>query len=576
MRRARYLAVIGPAPTDGASLLASLRPAMPGAEVAIEREGLVLVAEPGRTAQLGDGTIVAGSLFERSGPRAGLPGRAISFDRLIEKCWGDYVAFAPDHAPDGARLLRAPMGGLPCYWTRHRQMTIVASDLEALAAAGVPRPRADPAALARHLAAADIRTPETCLAGIGEIQGGEQVLVTGSAVERTIRWSPWAFAEGGYAWNPDEAARRVRDAATGAVTSLAGQSRSIVLKLSGGVDSSIVAACLTRSGTPFTALNLVTHDPAGDERDYARLVTHHCGAPLVERFRDPSRVDLERSLAVRLPRPTVRNFLQETARIAAEAATEAHADAIFDGGGGDNVFCSLLSARPAADCLLAGAGIGMFLKVARDIAELAPASLPAVAWRALAIAARASPVFHWPLDLRFLSDEASAEAAKAATHSWLDPPRGALPGKAAHIAMIVAAQSVAEGFDAEDSLPTFSPLISQPVVEACLQAPSWLWFDEGRNRALARRAFASMLPTAVINRRSKGAPDSFIAELFERNRSKIRDMLLGGSLRRAGLLDADGLSDALGSEGPVRGHDFLRIMKLVDAEAWARSWSLTA
>ncbi|MGK4422636.1 asparagine synthase-related protein, partial [Klebsiella pneumoniae] len=72
------------------------------------------------------------------------------------------------------------------------------------------------------------------------------------------------------------------------------------------------------------------------------------------------------------------------------------------------------------------------------------------------------------------------------------------------------AQSYVEGHDPQDLLPTVSPLLSQPLVETCLGVPSWLWFEGGRNRVVARRAFAGDLPADVIWRRSKGTPDSFV------------------------------------------------------------------
>jgi asparagine synthase (glutamine-hydrolysing) len=464
------------------------------------------------------------------------------------------------------------MGGLPCYWACHEGLVLAASDLSVMIAAGLPRPAVDPAALARQLAAGDLITGETCLAGIGEIQGGERLTFGPANIERTCRWSPWAFAAPPRTPSREDAAGKIREAAIASVAAIASQCSGLLLKLSGGLDSSIVAACLAEAGVTFTALNLVIRDTSGDERPYAREVARHLGMPLVEAWRDARQVEVERSAAARLPRPSARSFLQESARIAAELAARAGAGALLDGGGGDNVFCSLQSARPAADCLFARATLGQFVATARSIAELAPASLLEVCRRAWSIRSRTSPAYRWPFDLRFLSSEASPIGEQAARHPWLDPPAAALPGKAAHVAMIAAAQSVAEGFDAEDDLPTWSPLIAQPVVEACLEAPSWMWFEHGRNRALARRAFAGRLPPRILERRSKGAPDSFIAELFVLNRATIKDMLLGGKLRSLGLLDCKALDEALAIEGPVKGHDFLRIMKLFDAEAWARCW----
>lgn len=163
--------------------------------------------------------------------------------------------------------------------------------------------------------------------------------------------------------------------------------------------------------------------------------------------------------------------------------------------------------------------------------------------------------------------------AAGSRHSWLDAPDGTLPGRAAHVALIAAALSIAQGRDPCDPIAACSPLVSQPLVEVCLQVPSWLWFENGYNRAVARRGFESALPSETLWRRSKGAPDGFIAEIYSRNRPAVKRLLMDGLLRSEGLLDVDSLGAALDVEGPVRGHDFLRIMQLLDAEVWARSWS---
>jgi asparagine synthase (glutamine-hydrolysing) len=189
------------------------------------------------------------------------------------------------------------------------------------------------------------------------------------------------------------------------------------------------------------------------------------------------------------------------------------------------------------------------------------------------ISARGSKAYQWNVDARFLSAEAVAATEGWRAHPWLDPPAGSLPGKIAHVALITAAQSVVEGTDVEDGIPLCSPLISQPLVEACLRVPSWLWFEDGHNRFVARSAFRDQLPVDVLDRDSKGAPDCFVADLYDANRSKIRELLLGGLLRREKLLDDKAVDAALDNQAPVEGHGFLRLMRLVDAETWARSWS---
>jgi len=579
--RPRYLVAIAELPSQLGSIKACMQSS--GEAHVVFEHGPVLVLAVGRQfQQLQRRGILIGTLFTRgsSGPAKldkaaealALSTRGMS---LIDGCWGGYVAVIADAEAGRVDVVRAPLGDLACYWTRFDGMVLIASDLALMRAAGMAAPAVNHQALALHLAAEDLRRSETCLIGINELQGGERMTVCRGTIDRDVLWSPWnRAADERQIADPNEAARRVRDAALHCVRARAGSlGGPILLKLSGGLDSSIVAACLKASQRPFSCLTLATSDPAGDERDHAGLVARTLGVPLMARYRDESKVNVEQSAAARLPRPTARAFVQETSRIAAEVASAAGCTAIFDGGGGDNVFCSLQSARPAADALMSEAGEGWFRQTATAIAQLAQASIWTVARRAWLMTWRRSPAYRWELDMRFLAPQVAKHIGEQTPHPWLVAPKGVLPGKAAHVALIAAAQSVVEGPDAEDPLPTYSPLISQPLVEACLQVPSWLWFEAGRNRAIARRAFQTHLPAATINRRSKGAPDCFIADLYDANRPVIRGMLLDGVLSGHGLLDTDALLEALNDDAPVRGHDFIRIMQLVDAEAWARCWS---
>jgi asparagine synthase (glutamine-hydrolysing) len=581
----RYLVVLVRDPPTRALVrerVANFLSQMPDLRIVLEfGEALALASGPPPIA-LGRHGVLVGTLFMRG--RAEPVTRLSPDDEaavissggawLTRNCWGPYICILAAPSRAGIEIVRAPLGDLPCYLAQSDERLLVASDLSLLMAAGLPRPRFEPMAVARHLAAPDVHRPETCLSGVTSLMGGERLSASTGALARDALWSPWTFTEPHRRLlDQDEAARRVRDSALHCVVARAGPYSHILLKLSGGLDSSIVGACLAAADRPCTALTLATADKAADERVYARLAAGAASIPLVERYRDVASVAPERSAAARLPRPSARSFAQDSARTASEIALEVGADVVFDGGGGDNIFCSLQSVRPAVDCLSAPEGRGAFLSTAAAIAELSQVSLWAVGSRAWLASWRRSPAYRWPLDLRFLSGPARDAAKGAAAHPWLDPPKGALPGTAAHIALIVGAQSVVEGFDVEEALPTCSPLISQPLIEACLRVPSWLWFEDGLNRAIARQAFAGLLPEATLRRRSKGAPDSFVAGIYEANRLIVRDLLLNGVLRERGLLDTPALTALLADGGPVRGHDFIRVMQLADAEAWARCWS---
>jgi asparagine synthase (glutamine-hydrolysing) len=296
------------------------------------------------------------------------------------------------------------------------------------------------------------------------------------------------------------------------------------------------------------------------------------GLPLAEGWRDLSRIDIGRSDSAHLPRPNVRMFFQESRRLAQEAATATGASAIFNGGGGDHIFCSLQSGAPAADRLLTDGPGRSFWKTCQDISLLAPASLTAVAGDAIRRAWLGKPPFRALRDPALLSAEAAGKPAEV-PHPWLRLPPGALPGKAQQVRLLALAQGLAEGGDPQDPLPMASPLLAQPLAEACLRVPSWLWFAGGHNRVVARHAFEGRLPANVLWRRSKGTPDGFAARIFDANRTALREMLAGGELARRGLIDLKAVFEVIDDPRPVHGDGFRRVLQFADVEAWARGWS---
>lgn len=115
------------------------------------------------------------------------------------------------------------------------------------------------------------------------------------------------------------------------------------------------------------------------------------------------------------------------------------------------------------------------------------------------------------------------------------------------------------------------PLLAQPVLEACLRTPSWMWIDGGLNRAVARDAFADRLPPGIRQRRSKGSYTGFLAGIYERNREVIRSMLVDGELASAGLLDIPALKAYIAQDLAPRDLSFLRLFDLCAVEAWIRT-----
>ena len=387
---ARYLvAVRGPAAHDdfGHRPIARLRNRLP--TLRTTTTGRVTIAAIGVPVLEFAGGAIIGPLFDRDGrsmtkiePSEARRIVTSGGQRLIERYWGGYIAVLEAENGD-LTLVRAPFGELPCFWLALQDGFACASDAGLLTQAGLLRPTIAWDAVVRELAWRDFRGAETCLAGLNGLHGGERLTLGGKSSRLDALWSPWASALAGEDGTADELPERIRNAVTMCVQARASAFDHVLLLLSGGLDSSIVAASLATAATPFSVATMTTLDALGDERDYAQTMAEAVKLPLHEALREVARINPERSTAARLPRPAGRLFDQETLRIAGELANTTGASAIVTGGGGDNVFCSLQSAAPVADRLLTqGPGRGV-LDTACDISRVAQVGVTAVLWSAL-------------------------------------------------------------------------------------------------------------------------------------------------------------------------------------------------
>lgn len=577
----RFIGLLRPSPEAYPMLAASFAKSSRALDdwgVAIETGPLTIVASRDASVLIGEHGTVIGEIFRKSDGSRATRFSAEEADRivagdfsvLIEQYWGPYIAIV--HAPKQGetRILRAPLGDLPCLVVAVGEATAFASDVDLLRDFGVYNPAVDWGELSLQLARIDRVTSKTCLWGVDELRGGTMKVIAANAAASTLTtWSPLQLIERGERIDTAEAAEALVSQTTRmSIASRAGRLERAVLMLSGGVDSSIVAAALVEAGIQVEALTLVTRDLRGDERDYARAVCDRLGISLHERWREVDEIDVMWSTAAGLPRPSGRYMWQESVRHSSDLARATNAGAIFGGGGGDQVFCSLHSSNPVADALRAfGPGVTAW-RMAQIMSEITQVSMTRIFRDGIKRAWLGKRTAGPTCDTSLLScrfDE--FELASPDSH-----PGRHLPGQAAHSRLIAAGQSYVETLDPRSAPPTVAPLLSQPLVEACLRIPSWLWFGKGLNRFAARRAFAADLPPDVIFRHSKGTPDSFTAEIFETWRPQIRELLADGELARQRVIDRTAVLEVLDDPRPPRDSRFRRVLQFAEAEAWAASW----
>lgn len=487
---------------------------------------------------------------------------------LMKEYWGEYVAI---FFGDGEHhILREPSGALSCYALRHKGIDIILSDIEIGAALGLIGGEIDWPVLGHWLAQPGLRAETTCIKGVREVFAGTCLSRSDSSFRRRTVWNPWTFAAADKQFaDRDEAVESLRHAALLATKAWAAQTKSALLEMSGGLDSSVVAACLRKADIPVTCVSLWTPDPGADERQYAQAVADHIAAPLHLVRLSAADVELTNVSPVRKPRPNDHPLKRISDLAFEREGLSRNVDSFFSGSGGDYVLGYLASSAPAADALIARGPGRTFFNAVADVAALHGCSV----WRVGALASRKAlrrSAGVGGCSAPFLSNDVRALIAQ--DHPWCVAPRNQWPGKRKQIDSLIRGQGVREERDRRLIAPLRMPLLSQPVVETCLRTPSWMTVTGGRNRAVARDAFADQLPQRILKRRTKGNFARFNAAIFNQNRAVLQDLLLDGRLNAHGFLDRRAIEDFLGMDRPLTDNSFTTILQLASVELWTRTW----
>ena len=116
------------------------------------------------------------------------------------------------------------------------------------------------------------------------------------------------------------------------------------------------------------------------------------------------------------------------------------------------------------------------------------------------------------------------------------------------------------------------PLLSQPIVEACLGIPTWKLVPDRRERGFARDMFSKLLPQKVRGRRGKGEASGFYNRVINAHLPELRPLLIDGALASAGVISPDLLDSWLTTEHLLWKDDHPTIGALISIEIWARQW----
>ena len=563
------------APRTTSQALGMRRVATCGGAIVFASEALPVLQLPG-------GGIVIGDLHTRNGSRVedvtqlawpATKGAPEVRRYVVECCWGDYLLLLPT-ASNGPALSvtrsPSPACDIQCVYASAGGTGFVTSDASFAVRLGLHCKRVDFDHLAHRLLYPDLKPRHTGWAGIDELLPGCTLHLGRDRMEVSQDWQPWDFVQREMRQtDPREAAASIRRAVISVVDAWTAQDASILLELSGGLDSSIVGACMKNAQSRVTCSTLTTALPGADERAYAGLVADLLGTELRATQLDYSHPRFAFPLHRALASPAVGPFQYAVDGIMAREAETIGATAAYSGAGGDTVFCYLPSAVPAADAFMA-AGLAAGVRTIRDLSLFHQCTY----WHAGGLALRkifSGPALPHTVDRTWLP--LRMPMPEPQRHPWFRTPDDALPGDRKRIYELSTMQFYRDSAPRGRTRRLRMPLLAQPVVEACLRAPSWMWYAGGRNRALARDAFAEILPTQILMRKSKGTFTSYLGALYRRRKDEILEFLLDGQLHAHGLLDPDALVDFTGHELPSGDDSFMRLFELCALENWARQYS---
>ena len=498
--------------------------------------------------------------------------------RLVERYWGHYVAFL--RAADGERrfILRDPTGGLPCFLIKAAGVDVILSDMEDCVGLKLTPFSVDWDHLTAFFVHSRLITRSTGFKEVTQLYAGECAAIADDGqLTRSFYWNPVDVYEADTIEEPAVARAALRGIIRHCVNAWASCYDSIVHELSGGLDSSIVAACLAKASarTNVLCFHYFTEMSEGDERAYARAAAHGAGCELIESEARVSETTLESQLdPSRLATPAVLGFLPASELLKQRLVSERHAGAIFTGQGGDHLFQQEKNKHIAAEYAHRHGLQPQLFGVVADTSRLTSQSIwaifsAAVSYGLLRRSFDPHTIFRAP---SILTEDARASVSTHAyTHPWVEN------------ASRLPASKISQVLDVVDCQPFYlrpcpnaeqiHPLISQPIIERCLQIPTYLLAHRGRTRGLVREAFEADVPTEIINRQSKGGTSSYFNRLLVANAPFLRESLLDGVLVRQGVLDRRELEKQLSERELILGNELHSILNAARAEKWLSTWA---
>jgi asparagine synthase (glutamine-hydrolysing) len=250
--------------------------------------------------------------------------------KRLSQVSGMYAVATWRAASQSLVLARDPAGEKPLYIARHRGWLAFASELNVLVKTGLLAPEIDRDALAMLLRLGHVPEPLSIYKGAQPLKAGSSIELQADGHEATHSWWPAPLTAASLR-RPEN----VRTAVIEAVQKATVSDVPTGLFLSGGVDSSVIAAAAHASGANLSAFTLRAPGTIDESVDAAATARHlHLQHEVVEMTPDGARAHLPAFFRA-MDQPTVDGF---NSYLICRAARSAGLVVALSGVGGDELF----------------------------------------------------------------------------------------------------------------------------------------------------------------------------------------------------------------------------------------------
>ncbi len=484
-------------------------------------------------------------------------------------------------------LARDRYGKKPLFYYYDKKGLSFASELQALASTGLFPREPDLLALDAYLALQYVPAPLTAFQRVRKLQPGFMIVCGPGEEPRPRRYYDSLSFAPVRSWSLREAAAEVRSRIEDAVRVRMVADVPVGAFLSGGVDSTIVVACMSRlSARPVRTFSIGFPDEDDSELRYARQAAARFGTDHHEMIVKPDMVSVLPQIVAHYGEPFADTSAVPTwymSRFTRETVTVA-----LSGDAGDENFAGYTRYRHAA--------------IGRWLASL-PGPLPR--WASSLMATLPHPrtqplrdfgrrlssgevgrylglVAHFPHDdrhrlysrdlkERFARDLVAERFEEILARATARDPTGRLQELdfatylPDDILVKVDIASMAHGLEVR------CPFLDPEVVEFTASLPTSLKLDGRRSKVVLRHAFSDVVPAPILKRRKKGFSLPVDRWIREDLRGMVRDHLLSKRLAERGLFDVREVERLIAAHdrGESRG---LALWNLLVLETWFQTF----